>query len=561
MVKARLIDGINKSAYFALRLFRTLQASKAFPENSIALAPVTIDYPDRQDAGNQVPAVLIIRFVAFRNNEIDVTRDDGGSYTLAYQNSFADWIAPRFAMATEAMAWPGSGGLIATIGLNSAPSFSCPAEQCLARAPQVRDLLRDQLGYVMGNKRPGGLASIRDQLPFPNEVADAAAVFTCADTPDNIGTACPHEQLILAYARQALRQTDPYLATRYQWKRYIARYDPKLAERWPGGIDIPAAKERLIRIKKIMATERRFIAIQSLVTVQAALEGAPGQALRAQRQAERDYSASVRKSRSSFGFASILSAATTMTQFSQAFAAKNTAGQMSAIQSEMDRSQQEASIAKEAAVKVEALFSTSILQPLTATGAAQNVLGREVSAETLAQLQQRLRQIYAVQALPALPANAECARSTHDGINLVAYGSCRMVPVGTREDVVGTGHGHNVGDAIEVSIEFSGKLQILVGNWSMVDGKLAKLSLNQAALRSSIHKDYTGKTVGCFVLLDDQKPTDEMYMNRCAGRADIFSNFKDFTKPMAKGDSALLDARIAEWRKQTHALIAQEPGA
>ena len=561
-IRARAVDGVNKSAYFALRLYRTLQTSGAFPAGSIALDPVTIDGPEfrsqtvsSKHADDGVPAVLTIRFAMVRNTAVDVTSLTGDRYTTALLNTFANWVSPRFSVVTEPMAWPGSGGMIAAIGVRAAPNFSCPDETCLARSPEVGDFVSDRIVYPVDPKRiPVSLKSVGVSLPYPNEVADQDAVFLCPDTPSDVGSACPHEQVILAYARQALQQVDPYLATRFQWKRYLARFDERLAERWPGGVLDAGSRKRLTLIKKIMLTERTYLTQQSDAIVQAALDGVPGKTLRGQRQAERDYSNAVRSASSGFSLASLLSMATTISQFGEAYAAKDTSAQFTAIQAEMARAEKDQKIGEAASSKVAALFNANVLQMLESAPAQQTVFGTTVSERTLIDLQRKLRQIYSAQRLPPLPAVAECSRGVENGMYTVYYGDCRKFKLGKGDELEGNGYGHLKSDAVNMVHEFWGPVQVINGNWNVLNGKVIDLNLYQSLDLLVANTPALSSSTACYTIWDTGRPVDKIYMNRCVGKPDIFG---DGTQ-MSKTDSAAFDAQLAEWRSHTSALIASE---
>lgn len=562
-LRARVVDGVNKSAYFALRLYRMLEASESFPADSIALEPITIEapakagqLPDSIYAHDGVPAVLTIRFTVERNVVLDGTRDNGPSYTFAMRNTFADWVTPRFAIATEAMAWPGSSGLIATVGLLSAPAFSCPADTCLAPVPEVGEFLAGPPNYVVRKIKPLNMSNVAGKLPYPDEVADQYGVFTCPDAPDSVGPSCAHEQLVLAYARQALRQVDPYLATRFQWKRFIARYDPELAVRWPGGAYGEDARKRLALIKKMMVAERAFITALSKASAQAGLDGAVGKVLRNQRQAEREYYAAMHKTSSSFSLASLLSMATTISRFGQAYAAKDAMGQLVAVQAERDRSQRDQAVGLDASAQIATLFKGGVLQALT-EAPQQVVLGKAVSVKTLPSLQIRLQDIYKSQQRPPLSKVAECNRFDRSGVLEVAYGTCRVVKLSHGDDIMGYGY-VKVSGSSELTMELYGNLFATNGNWGTIAGEVVKLNLYEAGMRNVQYKDFVGHFSTCYTVWDDTAPPDRLYINRCLNKSDTWSDGNVTYKPANKEASARLDTLIVTWRESGNALIRSE---
>ncbi len=293
----RLYDQINKSAYFALRLYRHLINSGQFPANAIALDAVTIDgtpggtcLTSITDAV-RVPSVLTLRFFVDRHHDNDVSTQQ----VRVFMNSFGDWIAPRFALLTEPGAWPASAGMIAgTRGWWSGPMLmTCDPSTCDSGIADLGAAISESCSpnRRIATSPVAQLTSPLVRLPYPKALIPTAAPFVrCPENvladPAESGTPCSYERFIELLVVNALTQVDPYLAMRMQWKRYIQAIDPALAARWPGGITTPAAQKRLQLIKRLMQVEKRYVADVSRRFADSIVAGPLGQHMREQRANE-----------------------------------------------------------------------------------------------------------------------------------------------------------------------------------------------------------------------------------------------------------------------------------
>jgi hypothetical protein len=296
----RILDQINKSGYYALQVFDYLQRSQRFPKDTLGLRSVTIDVDPKQKRalrvvryGVPVPSVLTVRFEVERL-AIDMSNQRYGYIDF---NTFGNAVAPEFVVVTEPSAWPATGGAVMSVGNRSwtggSLAFSCPPQMCQAEAEDFSEMLNFLDPFIGPLPESEGVAidDPKSSLPYPRGLGMREVVFeqpaaiASADTVpigDDEKSGYALGRYIEHVALQALSQVDPYLATRIQWKNYIALYDKNLSARWPN-IDLSLQEtKQLGYIKKIMKAERGVISQQSENFAETMLQGPTGKALRNQ---------------------------------------------------------------------------------------------------------------------------------------------------------------------------------------------------------------------------------------------------------------------------------------
>ncbi len=314
-IQIRLLDQLNKSTYYAAKLYRYLRDSGDYPPDTLVLQPVYLDAP--VEAGqlvstkrpeNLVPAVATLRFAAFRPTIGDVStpRPIGKTDIKILATSFGDIFTPTTILATEPAAWPGSAGTVfrSIFGMHSSncvsdrcdlpliQALACEAPQCVMSAPDIGDVLVGDipLPAIVGRVTSGDNAK---SLAYPLATDFGNIITRCDINDTKPPSPCPYERFLRSAIRASFDNIDPYLATRYQWRHYIERFDPSLASYWPGGVlapeVIPAASPRLHILRQIMKGERRFIAGLSDQLAAQALDGQNGAAMRAQLGAEKEF--------------------------------------------------------------------------------------------------------------------------------------------------------------------------------------------------------------------------------------------------------------------------------
>jgi hypothetical protein len=296
----RIRDQINKSGYYALRVFDYLKKHQRFPTDTIALSTVTLDADPTDPAGlrvlratSQLPSVLTLRFGVMRNaHEVS----DGN--VEVYRNTFANYVSPEMILFSEAAAWPANGGVLFTTGLgdkyNAALLFSCVSDKCLSNAAELPYMPRLAPAYFSKSFQNIGALNELRELPYPlgtvlvplQMAMPEKSIYLEQGLVRPLPMDFPLGDLVERTTLQALAQTDYYLATRMQWRQYIALYDLQLSRRWPNtGLTLEEL-ERLNKIKLIMKAERHFVATASNQFTQTVLFGDAGAQMRQQFAAE-----------------------------------------------------------------------------------------------------------------------------------------------------------------------------------------------------------------------------------------------------------------------------------
>jgi hypothetical protein len=299
-IDERILDQLNKSGYYALQIFNYLEREHRFPSDTLALRAVTIDVdPQQKDALRvlrdiaPIPSVLTLRFDVERLVQ-DMSDE---KHLFIMFNSFGNAVTPEFVLLTEPSAWPGTGGAIMSVGnrywAGGALAFSCPPQTCFTEGEDLSEMLNFLGPFVGPGPAPGSVVENdpKRSLPFPRGlgmreilIQEPSSVAFADAVPIGGGNKSGYAmgQYIENVLVQALVQVDPYLATRIQWKHYIAIFDKSLAMRWPNVELTQDELRRLSYIKKIMKAERGVISQQSSQFSDAMLKGSAGQAMRKQ---------------------------------------------------------------------------------------------------------------------------------------------------------------------------------------------------------------------------------------------------------------------------------------
>lgn len=307
-IEARILDGVNKSTFYAAKLYRYLRDSGDFPPGTVVLQPVYLDGPKvagevlaTQRLNAMVPAVATLQFSAVRafDGDISMRTPADQEYNLQIRyNSFGDILASGMQLMTEPTAWPVSRGMIMrawpTLAPKVIPVQPCQSPDCTRAGADIGDMIG---GARLAAFELGVSGEKAKSLAYPTSTNFPNTVTTCDATRGVLAPPCSYEVFTRNVLRIAFTQIDPYLATRYQWRDYIKRYDSKLASYWPGGVLAPelatAAAPQLQMIRQIMKGERLFLSRLSDQLAAQALEGEGGKAMRAQLVAERDFSRAV----------------------------------------------------------------------------------------------------------------------------------------------------------------------------------------------------------------------------------------------------------------------------
>jgi hypothetical protein len=246
-----------------------------------------------------LPGVFDLEILSMRSIG-DVSWDGGDDFGIVSGNTYGTASASGFVLATSVDARPGSGGnyaasLVPPV-LHPAKLLKPGGRNAFGFGYGVEQYLSHSLGLPFfdcghGNARRIGksasaLIPARESealfLPSISLSTGAEAAMAAsrggASLPQDLDFSSTVAQLV----RQALAQVDPYLALRESWRRYIAEFDPGLADRWP---NLPTASERdrLALIKKIMLAEREFSATRDAAAAANFLRGQIGIDMRAQR--------------------------------------------------------------------------------------------------------------------------------------------------------------------------------------------------------------------------------------------------------------------------------------
>lgn len=431
-IEERIQDQVNRSAYYALRLYQFLLDTKQLPEETVLAESVIIDRAPGSPgltvvrSAHRVPAVLTLRFIARRSATMDISRPD----MFVYANSFGKWLAPQMALFTEAGAWPGSAGVIALYGWGAAQKGpiqrSCNPENCLAAIDDFDDNLQGPFtpgrARAMYSPSTVDLSKVVDELPYGRTVKiDQEPVHECPRdslSADGFVTPCPHEQLALALIMQALAQVNPYLAMRAQWRNYIAALDPPLAARWPGGVLAENERVRLGLIKKLMRAERRYLSGYSRLFARTQLVGAVGSKMREQLAAEQLTADEIRATTT--GLIPVLLQLSKLVHSARSYrdavesrdvlAAANAVADVPEVVSGTDRLTAIEALESNFAVNYGQSYSA-----LHGTRFTETIDSRELQADNIGQLRKRFLEIYAKAPLPEIAApNPRCRKASDE---------------------------------------------------------------------------------------------------------------------------------------------------
>lgn len=441
-IASRIVDGVNKTSFYAARLYRQLARNAGLPAGSVAIAPVTSDNIGTQffmPPTGQVPAVITIQFSAQRAATGEVSSAaDGGVHI--YRNTFGEYVTPRALLLTEPAGWPGSQGLVAMWGGNGDRKIyqggydvACDPRVCTLAAPSAGDLLENR--KFLSILPVKSFAEIKGVLPYPLAVSSPNATTICEIAKIASDNACPHEQVIIALVRQAVSQADPYLATRFQWKAFLARYDPDLAEHWPGAVFDAPRKARLSLIKQIMSAERHALSLASDKSTGAILDGESGAAMLEQLRSEVQFGLAVRQaSKANFSLGAILGMGMNLLSAGKSFASGSLSGQVEALQGEMQRLSSDTAVQQSGLAKINEAYTnaqSAFLARTVITGQSGQILGQSLALSTVTELQATLERIYDSQLKPApTPSLAECRKFANGTDSVNFNGDCDLSKAG-----------------------------------------------------------------------------------------------------------------------------------
>lgn len=569
-IRNALMDQINKSSYFALRLFRNFLRYGNFPKDTIALSPVVLEPGTDGDLisvrreGDSVPAVLTIRMTVGRSPGSEVTSPrprPGSPYGIrVIANTFADYVDNRISIVAEPAAWPGSGGVIASYGTQGAgvAARSCDPNDCLAIGLDVGQL---QIGNAALLTGAVPFAKINSKLPYPwPATSQIGGVTTCVEPSDGPGDICLHERVALALVKQALSQVDPYLATRYQWQRYIARLDPELARLWPGNAWDAPQRERLRFVKALMSAERGYLAATSAKAAELSMMGALGAKLREQRLSERQYAVAIAEaSKQKMSFAAILGAALSVMNYASAFQSKNFVGQMGAFNEVQKAAGANAAIRDQSLGQLRSAFFSETARSYADLFGEQyrvTVLGQQITASDISSLRVQFHDLYKRLSLPTLaPLDPIC----------VAEQKMRDEPGWEDRFIVGNGPctptrpfyfdpgGALVHQKNPRSFHYS---QETLGKFTIYN--YASVAIGKQLRSSSVEQAHrlVGPTFGtlftnCYELGD---------ISRCEGNPQQHAKYKanGESRPAAAAEEADLEKARVAWIGKVNSLIAHE---
>lgn len=296
-IEARIRDGVAKSSYYALMLYKVLR--DRLPAGTVILDPYTIGTSETgvqktlatSRQSHQLPAVLELDFSVMRNETFDYSLDT----VRALTNTIGPFLSPNLIVSTSLEAWAGSSGVI----LSQPSRFTSLGEamgnhklgdigpaNCDCRA-------RYRPGFTNNNASPMRYMSLGFDEIVPGrqavtpreqrELVLPGGLYSRELKTGSSGTADQIEQyfeFVSNFVVISLNKVDPYLALEAEWREYLGQFDVNLGNEWPANGE--SERARLNLVKRLMDAERRFLTAESDGYYESEFSGAPGRAMRDQ---------------------------------------------------------------------------------------------------------------------------------------------------------------------------------------------------------------------------------------------------------------------------------------